>query len=361
MDDAAILDARLRAHLLTAPAATVLDAAAHMVAVQAQEFWGGRWALAVRAREAVTIAHVDAAFDRGDLVRAWTMRGTLHIIRAADLGLLLAVTRGRQQHQARARHGQLGLDDDTFARAEVLVRSALAGGGRLSRAEFAEVLSRGDIDPAGQRGIHILQALAIRGVLVLGPVVPREGGPSREQYIVLREEWGADAAVPLHPEGELFARFIASHGPASARDFAWWTGLTLGQSRAAAAAASDRVVVVDAEPEPRYVAAGAPAVETRGRDHVFALPPFEEYYISYTDRHLACAPEVAAVVGPGKNGMVRPVVLARGRVVGVWTHSLAMGRHRQRPTPELLVPGAATEEEVAAAIGRYSAFVTGEG
>ncbi|MDR6167229.1 hypothetical protein QE367_001433 [Microbacterium paludicola] len=37
---------RLRSHLLSEPASSLGETAAHMLAVQAQEFWSGRWALA---------------------------------------------------------------------------------------------------------------------------------------------------------------------------------------------------------------------------------------------------------------------------------------------------------------------------
>ena len=70
---------RLRHHRLSAPARTLSHAAAHMTATQGQEFWGGRLALAARTARAPTMADVDASFDRGELVRSWTMRGTLHI------------------------------------------------------------------------------------------------------------------------------------------------------------------------------------------------------------------------------------------------------------------------------------------
>jgi hypothetical protein len=57
--------------------------------------------------------------------------------------------------------------------------------------------------------------------------------------------------------------------------------------------------------------------------------------------------------------MVRATLVAGGEVVGVWTHSLAVGRHGDEPIPELLVAGAADDSEVEAALARYAAFVTG--
>jgi len=352
-----LLAERLRSHRLSAPAATVHDAAAHMLAVQAQEFRGGRWALASRTRGAPGLAAVDAAFDAGHLVRSWTMRGTIHIVPARDLAWMLQVTGARQARQADSRRRALGLEPDAVGRAERAIVGALVGGGRMTHAEIFALLEASGIPPTGQRGYHLLYALSVAGVLVQGPVVARGAGsvPTREQCFVLADEWIADSAHPADPLVELFVRYVDGHGPARAADFAWWAGLPLGLAREAAAAAADRLVEVD---DGAYMAPDRPR-RHRSAPDVIALAPFDEYYLSYADRSPVCPPELAGAVGPGANGLVRPLLLARGRVVGVWTHSVAAGRHADDPVPDLLAPRAATGEEVAAALDRYARFIAG--
>ena len=44
--------------------------------------------------------------------------------------------------------------------------------------------------------------------------------------------------------------------------------------------------------------------------------------------------------------------------IGVWTHSVAVGRHADHPIPELVSTDAATEDEVSAALARYRDFIT---
>lgn len=358
MDASAIRRERLRSHRLSAPAPSIADAARHMLATQAQEFWGGRWALAARTRGAVTVRDVDAAFDRGEIVRSWTMRGTIHAIPAEDLAWVLSITGERQLRQAAAVHRREGIDDAEVSRAAAAVRAALAGGNRLTRKELFEVLEAGGVSTAGQRGYHALVNLSLRGIVCQGPVVPRENGPTREQYIVLTEEWIRDAATPADPLAEFFVRYIAAHGPAGPRDFAWWTGLPLGIARAAADAASDRLTVIADEPEPQYVVTAVAPRRTPGAPEVVALPPFEEYFLSYVDRTVPCAPEFLTAIGPSMNGIVRPILVARGEIVGVWTHSVAVGRHTDDPVPQLFTPDAATDEEVSTALDRYRAFIT---
>ncbi len=356
LSPARLADERLRSHRLTAPAPTIAAAAAHMLATQAQEFWGGRWALAVRTKGEPSLADVDAAFDRGEIVRSWTMRGTLHIVPPRDLAWVLSVTGERQAKQFVPVFTNIGLDDSHLAVAEKAARAALQGGGRLTRAEFGDVLRGAGIDPGGMRSGHLISTLSIRGVLVQGPVVARAGAPSREQYLVLAEEWIREAATPADPLAEFYVRYLAAHGPAGPADFAWWASLPVGLAREAAARAGDRVVevadglYVAAGPRPRRGAASAP---------VLALPPFEEYYLSYADRTQTCAPEFAATIGPSMNGIVRPILVARGEIAGVWSHSVAVGKHHLVPESELFASGLATEDEVAAALARYHRFLTG--
>lgn len=357
MNRARTIEQRLRSHRLSAPAPTIAAAAEHMLATQGQEFWGGRWALAARTNGAPTVRDVDAAFDRGEIVRSWTMRGTIHIIAARDLAWVLSVTGERQARGSAAVRRNEGIDADEFAKAERLTVTALRGGNRLTRAELFAVLDDGGVSTDGQRGYHLLVTLCLAGLVCQGPVVPRQGGPTREQYIVRTDEWVTGSACPADPLAEFFARFIASHGPAGARDFAWWSGLPLGVSRAAAEAASDRLTVVADDGEPVYVGSAPAPRRTAAAPAVIALPPFEEYYLSYADRTVPCAAEFLARVGPSRNGIVRPILVARGEVVGVWTHSVAVGRHADAPVPEPFAPGA-TDAEIAAALDRYRAFIT---
>lgn len=353
MKTATVLAERLRSHRLSAPARTVTDAAAHMLAVQSQDFTAGRWALAARTRGEPTLRAVDRAFARGDLVRAWTMRGTLHIIPARDLRWVLSVTAQRQRQQAAGRRRDLGIDGAMVAAVVDAAVPRLRDGG-LTRAEMFEVFAGIGIEPSGQRGIHLLSELTLDGLICQGPVVPREG-TTREQRFVLVDQHIREHATPDDPLAELFVRYIDGHGPAGVADFAWWSGLTLGQSRDARDRAAGRVVEID---EGVFVSAVRPR-RSLGAHDVVALGAFDEYYISYADRTLVCAPRNLGAVGPGKNGMVRATVVAQGRVIGCWTHaSASLGS-----PPELFEPddggGPADEDAVRAALARFTRFLDG--
>ncbi|WP_217183176.1 winged helix DNA-binding domain-containing protein [Streptomyces sp. AC495_CC817] len=355
MTPRALLSERLRSHRLTAPARTIGDAAAHMLAVQSQEFLAGRWALGIRTAGSPALSAVDRAFASGELVRSWTMRGTLHIVPAADLRWVLSVTGERQRRQVAGRHRELGIDAEVLSRVAASLRPKLADGGR-TRAQLLDDIAELGIDPSAQRGVHIIGALCVDTVLVQGPVVARDDAVGREQLFVLADAHLRTERTPDDPLAELFVRYIDGHGPAGAADFAWWSGLTLGSAREAVVRAGDRVAEVD---DGLFVSAERPR-RRRGADddEVRALPMFDEYYISYADRGAVADAEAMATIGPGKNGMVRASLLARGRIAGAWTHSAAVGRHRDVPVAEVF-DETLDEDAVAAALSRYSAFVSG--
>ncbi|WP_372969358.1 winged helix DNA-binding domain-containing protein [Microbacterium sp.] len=346
MKTATLLSERLRSHRLSAPARSVTEAAAHMLAVQSQDFTAGRWALAARTRGEPTIQTVDRAFARGELVRSWTMRGTLHIIPARDLRWVMSVTAERQRQQAAGRRRDLGIDAPMVAAAVRAVEPRLQDGG-LTRAELFDVFAGIGIEPGGQRGIHLLSELTLDGLICQGPVVAKQG-IAREQRFVLVAEHIREHAEPSDPLAELFVRYIDGHGPAEVADFAWWSGLTLGQSREARDRAIDRVVEID---EGMFVAASRPRRSTMSPS-VLALGAFDEYYISYADRTTVCAPEHLALVGPGKNGMVRATIVADGRVIGCWTHAGA-----SLGAPAELFDPVADDESVRAALARFGRFI----
>lgn len=348
MKSASLLSERLRSHRLTAPARSVTDAAAHMLAVQSQDFTAGRWALAARTRNEPTLRQVDRAFDRGDLVRAWTMRGTLHIVPARDLRWVLSVTGDRQHRQGATRKRELGIDDEMVAAATRAVMPPLRDGG-LTRAEMFEVFTGIGVDPGGQRGIHLLNVLTLDGLICQGPVAAREG-IAREQRFVLVDQHIREHAAPPDPLAELFVRFIDGHGPAAVADFAWWSGLTLGRSREALDRAAGRVAEIE---QGIFVGVDRPR-RSSSAAAVLALGAFDEYYISYADRTAVCAPEHLATVGPGKNGMVRATIVADGRVIGCWTHaSASLGS-----APELFVQDA-DDGAVRSALERFTRFLDG--
>src|SRR5947209_7629394 len=92
------------------PATPVVQVAREVCGVQAQD--SAAAALALRVRSAgLTLADIARARSQGrSLVRAWCMRGTLHLVATEDLGWLLPLFGPILVKGDRRRREQLGLD-----------------------------------------------------------------------------------------------------------------------------------------------------------------------------------------------------------------------------------------------------------
>ncbi|GIH80520.1 winged helix DNA-binding domain-containing protein [Planobispora longispora] len=312
-----------------------------LTAVQAQDPAGVVTSVALRAA-AGTRQAVESAFDAGEIVKSWPMRGTLHLVVAEDLPWILGLTAPRILASAAARRAELGLDAPTLERARRLAVDALAGGNRLRRDELLAAWREGGLDTTGQRGYHMVGNLAQTGTLCFGPV--RDG----EQLLVLVEEWIPRPRRLEREEalGELALRYFTGHGPATVKDFTRWTSLLAADVRAGLALARPRLARLDVGGVEHLMAPETPALLDACRDRargVFLLPGFDEFILGYQDRGAVLAAEFADRIVPGGNGVFRPTVVADGRVLGTWKHTGRGAKRTIEATPFESFPDEVTE------------------
>ena len=366
-----LLRMRRRAQLLDPPAAGDPTAVVHrMLAVQAQDFGAACWALGARCPGS-TRDDVLAALDAGSIIRSWPMRGTLHFVPPVDLRWMLGVTTTRMVAGLTARHRQLELESADFVRARDIATDALAGGGRIGRAELMALWEANGIATAGQRGYHLIYFLAQTGVLCWGPT------HKTQQALVLLDEWAPPAtARQLEPDealGEFLLRYLLGHGPATVKDFVWWTKGTMAGAKTAIAVLGDRIGRLEVDGVEYLVAAehadGGEHAEDRGkasRAAVDLLPAFDEYLLGYQGRSPVIDDAHFTVVVPGKNGVFAPILVSKGRVVGTWRRTTASTSVAVEPLPfgRLTAAERAGVKRAATAYGRFlglPATVTAEG
>jgi hypothetical protein len=112
-----------------------VDVVRWLTAMQAQDLPGALTSAALRLA-APDRAQVVLALSSGEVVRSWPMRGTLHLVAAADLVWLVELLAPRVVAGSAARQRQLELDQEQLDRARSLAVDALCGGRRLRRTEL---------------------------------------------------------------------------------------------------------------------------------------------------------------------------------------------------------------------------------
>jgi hypothetical protein len=100
------------------------------------------------------------------------------------------------------------------------------------------------------------------------------------------------------------------------QDFTWWSGLAVGEARRALEMIKSEYNSEKIDSQTFWFSGEVTQPKTKGKS-IYLLPAFDEFIISYTDRRATLHDEhfSRAVIA---NGMFRPVIVADGRVVGLW-------------------------------------------
>jgi hypothetical protein len=320
-------------------------------AMQAQDMASALWSLGVRL-PAFTLDDVNAALERREAIRTWPMRGTVHLVPPADAHWMLDLMGVRVLDGAAKRRETIGLTEKAADRGVEVLAAALAGGKRMTRAQCLAALADAGVAVAGQQGYHLLWYASQRGVTCITPHI------GKEQTFALLDDWAPKPNRPDREEalGIMALRYFRSHGPATRKDFAGWTGLTMADAKAGVAAAGDRLTTVRVEgtemiADPALVDAGIAEV-----DDWLALPGFDEYLLGFKDRSMMVDDAHKQAIIPGGNGVFQATIVRAGRVVGTWKRTL--GKMTVTVSVAPLVPLRPAERKKAeAALEPYASFV----
>ena len=258
----------------------------------------------------------EALWEQRSLVKLWAMRGTLHLLPAAELGMWLAAL-GTQ-----TKYGNAGRPDiDELSKAvgraldgQLLTREELALAverltGSQEYAEWVRFSWGSYLKAASFRGLICFASSAGNNVRFTGPATWVPGKLDRP-----------DAAEALR---EVTRHYLGAYAPLTAADLAlWWAGAGPAGGRRMLAALGDEVTEVDVEGDPAWVLArDLPAMTHAEPPNVARLLPAFDPWVAGASRDAAAVLEPrhkARVFRP--QGWLSPVVLVNGRMAGVWKH-----------------------------------------
>ena len=315
---------RLAAQFLTTPGPSrANDVVRALGAVQSQDYAGAKWGLAQRVRGA-TDTSIEQEIDEGRILRTHVLRPTWHFVAAEDLRWMLELTAPRV-NVANAHYSRhLGLDPKVFRRTNDIIAKALAGGKYLTRTELRLELERGRVKiPTAQTLGHIMMQAELDGVVCSGPRSGRQF-----TYALLDER--APASSRLERDAallELTRRYFTTRSPATAHDFAWWSGLSVKDAKRGIGLASGEVERVTLGGEDFWIAAAAPAVRRSTRT-VFLLPNYDEYFIGFRDRRAFGKRIGHTRPITGGTALIPHVIVSDGELIGAWRRVIETDRVR---------------------------------
>jgi hypothetical protein len=307
--------------LTTVKAETGAEVVRALGAVQSQDYAGAKWGVAQRT-SGRTDAEIEREFESGQILRTHVLRPTWHFVVPADIRWMLELTGPRVSAVMAPVNRRLELDRAVYRRAYRVFTKALAGGQSLTRGELAARLTSAGVSGAsGQRLGHLMLQAELEGVVC--------SGPRREKqftYALLDER--VPSAPPLSRDealAELTRRYFTRRGPATPRDYSWWSGLTVSDAKRGIAIVGPTLERLPIDDTDHWVAANAPRL-TRATLTAHLLPNYDEYFIGFRDRSSIGrrVPDTSTVTGG--NALIPHVIVVNGELVGIWRRAFEKDR-----------------------------------
>ncbi len=321
-----------------------------LVAVQAQDYFGAKWALGLRLRDAHD-ADIDRVFNAGAILRTHMLRPTWHFVTPADIRWLLALTAPHVHAANAAMYRRLELDRATLKRSYKTLIKALRDGKYLTRDELRAALQTAGIAADnGQRLAYIVMSTELDALICSGP---RRG---RQFTYALLDERVPPGKTLKRDEAlaELTQRYFAGHGPATVRDLAKWSGLSSVDAKRGLDAVKDQLQHETLNDEEHWFTSSVAAVRQTS-SVAYLLSVYDEYLIGYHDRSLIAEPEIVARLFT-MGAALTYVVVINGQIVGSWRRTLTKETVTVEINPFRRLTNA-EQRAVALAAQRYGEFL----
>lgn len=293
------------------------EVVAYLGAVQSQDYGSATYALGLRMQHP-DIDKIQQAFDEGKILRTHVMRPTWHFVSPKDIVWLQQLTRHRVHKLMSYYNRQLGLDEHIFEKAKTVIYDSLKNNNYLTRLELKERFDQAGIPTEGtQRLAHLVMMPELDGLICSGPLKGKQ-----HTYALLEER--APHTVKLTQEealAELTNRYFTSHGPATLKDFSWWSGLTLAEITQGLELIKQKLEKITVD-EISYYYIGELELKKDQSPTVYLLPNYDEYGIGYTNHDAIFDRSQHSPTGPKAHLIFNHTVVLDGQVVGSWKRTI---------------------------------------
>jgi len=326
------------------------DVVTWMGAIQSQDYAAAKWALGLRLPGA-TDKDIEQAFTTGAILRTHIMRPTWHFVSPADIRWLLALTAPRVHAFNAYYYRKLEVDDETCARSNAVLTGALQGGKQLTRPELVSALQQAGIvaDDTLRFTLLVMHA-ELDGIICSGA---RRG--KQFTYALLDERVPQTGALDRDEAlAECTRRYFTSHGPATAQDFAWWSGLSPADAKTGLEMLASQLLHEVLDGQNYWFSASRPPARASSQS-AYLLPNFDEYTVGYTDRS-ALLDESHLHKFDRVGGVLNYVMVLDGQVVGTWKRTLKKDTVSITLNPFVSLNESETRAFAGAAV-RYGAFL----
>jgi len=356
-----VLAWRVARHHLDArvPRGEMLGVVADIAGLHAQLTSSAELSLWARVDDLEADAVQRALWSERSLVKTWAMRGTLHLLPAAEYPLWQAGLSTYRNYLKNAWFRYFDVTRDELE--QLLAALGVALDGRmLTREELADAVATSTGVPKLGEKVRdnwgaLLKPASFRGQLCFAP------SQGQNVRFTRPEGWLSVApADPVEPRAameEIARRFLAAYGPTTREDFARWWAMSPAEAQKLFQSLGEDLVSAQVGGTAAWMPTAHVAEVTHATPpgSVRLLPAFDPYVIGAT-RHadkLLPGPFADRIYRP--QGWISPVLLVDGRMDGIWGYEKKRGSVAVRVEPFVALPASARDaaEHEAERLARY--------
>ena len=322
---------------------------AWMGAMQAQHFEMSKYAIGARLQDA-TKTLIETAMDKGEILRTHILRPTWHLVAQEDIRWMMELTGPNINKLTLSMNRQMQLDEALFKKSAKIIQKCLEGGKAMTRKEIMAELEKKGISTKSYSAAMFMFRAETDMLVCSGPMRKKE-----TTYALFEERVPASPAISREEAlAKLISRYLHSHGPATVKDFSWWSGLTLTDAKKALALVQKDFLsaVVDGE---SYWFSDNQGALMPNASTIQLLPAFDEFLVSYKSRDSTIKKEHQAKAFSGKNGYFQPIIVQNAQVIGTWKPS-GTGKNASLSYDFFEKGTKAQEKEMEKAVAHYREF-----
>ncbi len=258
------------------------------------------------------------------LVKTSCMRGTLHLLAAADFPVYIAALKSSRARETLRIMSRYGVGEKEACGVMAAVVEVLRAGPMTRRELTKRVLSLGIVGKKAKKWFElswwgVAQQGLVEGLICYGP------NQGQKATIVRVDQWLPDKREVSEREAQrvLLRRYLSAYGPATLQDFSHWTGFSMKDARAVWELLEEELAEVHMEGKKGFILRKDLDELKKcclDDDILRLLPSFDPYMLGHADKSgLVVSRDYKRVYRQA--GWISPVVLLNGRVIGTWTYT----------------------------------------
>ena len=286
------------------------DIAGYFGAMQSQHFEMSQQAIGLRLSG--NNQQVANSINNHEILRTHILRPTWHLVSSKDIRWMLELSAPYVKRKVFSMSRKYGLNDKVLSKCYKGIEKALQNSNYLTRSAIMEELVAKGIITNESSSTLVMMNAELDGIVCNGPMLGKQ-----LSYALLDEKVPPAKSVTKDEAlAKLARRYFISHGPATIKDFIWWSGLTAADAKIALEITKNEYDTLELNGTTFFFKYTNSIDENISKLPVF-LPAFDEFIVSYTDRSATLTSEIAKQAIT-KNAIFKPTIIADGKVIAIW-------------------------------------------